>query len=279
MWGRRSTVVGLLLGAWVVATAARGMGQTLPGRDAQCRYKVANAARVYGDYLTQRIATCHQWRMKGKLPAAIDCNDPATWNANGYARGNDLMQKTFLKVRRIVEGCRPTAGTVASLGYNSCPAPCAAVTVSNFADVAACMRCLVDDCALAAATAVYGTPPLPAAPPERNCQQIIGRKLNVYMTKRAYLEAVCQYNRERGKPAFAGLDCLDIDNPANTMHYIHIRALNDLNTLITNQCTPVDMAAELDSCGSDAASAIACLLAQSSACADSLFAATFPTIP
>lgn len=271
---RNSVWLTVALAAFAVAGARRA--SAFEGRDAQCRYKVSASARNYADNLLQRMATCHQLRMKGKVLVTIDCNDPSTWAANGYGRAAHLMETTTRQMTRIANTCRPLGGTPASVGFNVCPAPCGAVPMATFDDVASCMRCLGDHCAATASAAVNGTIPLPALHPERRCAQLLGRKLHSYTIKRQFLESSCQYNQESGKPAFQGLDCTDLDNPANTMHFIQRRALNDLTTLITNQCSPIDMVSELDSCGSDAPSAIACLLAQATQCADTLFNAAFP---
>lgn len=267
----------MFLTALVLATMISGRpAAAIDGRDAHCRYKVANAARTYTNYLLQRISTCHQWRIKEKVSPAIDCNDPSTWSANGYQRGTELMQKTLIKITRLAESCRPIGGTPASVGYTACPAPCGAVTISSFSDVAACMSCLADSCAVPAAAAVTGTAPLPITHLATRCQQILARKLQSYTVKRAFLEAACQYNKELGKPAFVGLDCLDLDNPANNMHYVHERALTDLDIKIGNQCEPVDMTTEIDSCATTPAGAITCLRSNAAACADALFSASFP---
>lgn len=246
--------------------------------DAHCRYKIANVARTYLNHLAQRINTCHQRRMRGKLPAGLDCNDPATWAANGYATGAHKMQTSLNRITELAGSCNPVGDTPASVGYSACPAPCGALPVSTFPEVAACMKCVVDGCLLPAAQQIYGTVPLPVSYLARQCQQVMGIKLEEYTTKRLFLEASCRYNQERGKPSLQGFDCLaDLDNPATVMSVVHRRLLNDFTSRITNRCALVaDLAGELDSCASDAATAVSCVFALTSSCADTVYEASMP---
>lgn len=262
----------LLLGSGVQPAHA------IEGADARCRYKVSNAARTYLNHLAQRINTCHQRRMREQLPVGLDCNAPSTWAANGYASGAQKMQKSLEKITGIANSCNPVGDTPASVGYITCPAPCGALPVGTFTEVAACMKCVVDACMLPAAQQIYGTVPLPVSYLARQCQQVMGIKLEEYTTKRLYIQNSCRYNQERGKPSVQGFDCLtDLDNPASPMAVPHRRILNDLNARVFNRCELVlDLPGELDSCASDAASAVSCVLAATSSCGDAVYQASMP---
>lgn len=267
-----------LVTAVLMLVAANRPAAAIDSADAHCRYKVANAARTYLNHLAQRINTCHQHRMRGQLPAGLDCNDPSTWAANGYGAGAQRMQTTIAKITKLANSCNPIGGTPASVGYNACPAPCAALPVGTFSEVATCMRCVVDACLLPAAQQVYGSVPLPVSYLPQQCQQVMGLKLEEYTTKRLFLEDSCRYNQERGKPAVQGIDCIaDLDNPATALSVAHRRAVNDFNSRIGNRCALVDdLAGELDSCATDAATALSCVFAVTSSCADTVHGASMP---
>jgi len=269
---RSLMLVVLVLGASHRSAAA------IEAVDAQCRYKVSNAARTYLNNLAQRVNTCHQRRMRGQLPAALDCNDPSTWVANGYAAGAARMQVTLERIIKIANACNPIGDTPASVGYTSCPAPCAGLPVGTFTEVAGCMKCVVDSCLLPAAQQIYGTVPLPVGYLARQCQQVMGVKLEEYTTKRLFLQDSCRYNQERGKPAVQGINCLtDLDNPATALSVAHRRALNDFTARVGNRCAQVaDIVGELDSCATDSATAVSCVLAVTSSCADTVYQASMP---
>lgn len=266
------------------ATAAFWFGSTrqpawaIDSADAFCRYKVSNAARMYLNHLAQRINTCHQRRMRGDLPAALNCNDPSSWAANGYTSGAAKMQTTIAKIQDLASSCNPVGETPASVGYSACPAPCGAMPVSTFAEVGLCMRCVVDSCLLPAVQQIYGTVPLPVGYHALRCQQVMGRKMEEYTTKRLFLESSCRVNQERGKPYLQGLDCITaLESPTTAISVAHDRAMNDFNQRIFNRCDLVpDIVAELDSCATDATTSLSCVFAVTSSCADTVYQASMP---
>ncbi len=265
--------------AAVLWIGAAGLpANAIDSADAFCRYKVTNAARMYLNHLAQRINTCHQRRMRGDLPAAINCNDPSSWAANGYASGAAKMQTSIAKIQDLASSCRPVGETPASVGYSACPAPCGGLPVSNFAEVGLCMKCVVDSCLLPAAQQIYGTVPLPVSYYALQCQQVMGRKMEEYTTKRLFLEGICRVNQERGKPSVQGLDCIAaLETPTTAISVAHDRAMNDFNQRIFNRCDLVaNVVAELDSCASDASTALSCVFAATSSCADTVYQASMP---
>ena len=270
---RRALAICAAAGVWMAVGPAAAQ---LSNRDAACRYKVAQATRNYSAFLVERSLLCHKQRMRGRLPAAIDCNDPTTWAANGFSRGVFLRNKDRALLARKVNGCRPDA-SLAALGYASCPAPCDGIAINGFADLADCVLCLADDCVEPALTSVFGTTPLPAARGAAKCVERAGRHLGGCDNPRAVLQQNCHLKKDRG---YAGSetvpDCGAVDDPSHpfSARMAAFRAKKSL--VLEKRCADVDVAAETDTCGNDAATLVTCTNALAEACADQIFPQVFP---
>lgn len=270
----------LVIAGTILAVAASGgpASAQLTSRDAVCRHKVAQATRMYASYRVERALYCHKLRIQGKIPAAIDCNDPSTWPGHGFTRGVFLHGKDRALHPGKVRTCRPDAANLAALGYASCPAPCDALPVGTFDELSACMLCVADACMAPALDAAYGTPPLPANYKARKCIERAGRHMKSYFHARGFVQQLCQVKKERQYPNWVGVpDCLDVEHPSHPFH----RFLNSFRTrknrVLGNRCSEVDVATETDSCGSDPTSLITCVNAAADQCSDALFPIFFPT--
>lgn len=256
--------------------AAEALAQPT-SRDAVCRHKIAQATRIYSSYRVERALYCHKLRIQGKIPAAIDCNDPATWAGHGFARGVFLHGKDRALHPGKVNTCRPDAPTLADLGFTSCPAPCDALPVSTFDELSACMLCVADSCIQPALAAAYGTTPLPATYKARKCVERAGRHLKLYYHMRGFVQHLCQVKKERGYPNWVGVpDCLSVEDPAHPFHRFLNSYRTRKNRVLNNRCAEVDVAAQTDTCGSDPASLVACVNAAAEQCSDAMFPVYFP---
>lgn len=244
--------------------------------EVQCRLKAATAYRIYGrDYAT-RAVRCHLKRMLGKYPPAVDCDDPATWLANGLEREVTGLAHARQRLRFAVNSCNPGIVAPASLGYTTCPAPCAAGSIDTFDDLADCLLCLTDGCLTGAVESIAGLPPLPIEKTPRKCQERVGRELVTYYNKRSLNEHVCQLRQELGKQDYVGIDCTDFTNPLHPLARRIERTRAKLDKLVARRCADVDIGAQLDSCGTDVPSEQACLKANVEQCTALLFEVAYP---
>lgn len=259
----------------LLALALPAQGQT--ERDAVCRFKVGQATRNYTFMTVERALLCHKERLKGNLPAGIDCADPDTWGVNGFSRGVFLHNKDRRRVPEHIDTCREDAPTLAALGYSSCPAPCGALPVNNFNELSDCMLCLADACILPAIGDVFGTPPLGGTYAAGKCIERVGRHVEQYYNARSLVQHVCQVKKERGYANWAGIpDCSNPDSPTHPFHRYLTGYLERKNRIVVKRCASVDLGSELNSCGSTTTDLVNCINARATQCADTLYDAIFP---
>jgi hypothetical protein len=258
----------------LIASVVPASAFTTP--EAQCRLKAGTAYRAYGRAYTTRATKCHRNRMLGKVPPAVDCDDPSTWAANGLSKDVDGLAGAEQRLYDAVNSCSPDIASPASLGYTVCPAPCGAITITTFDDLGDCLYCLTDDCLRGAVETTFGVPPLPLAKEPRKCQERIGRDLVIYFNKRAVTEQICELRKELGKHNYIGIDCTDFSNPLNPLKPRIDRAVAKLEKLVAKRCAGIDIGVQLDSCGTDIPSQQACLKASVEQCTSSLFGAAYP---
>jgi hypothetical protein len=247
--------------------------------EAQCRLKAGTAYRAYGRAYATRATKCHRNRMLGKIPAALDCDDPSTWAANGLTKDVEGLAAAEERLYAAVASCSPDIVAPGSLGYSACPAPCGAIAIATFGDLGDCLLCLTDSCLQGAVETAYGVPPLPIAKLPRKCQERVGRDLVIYFNKRSVTEQICEFRKELGKPAYIGIDCTDFTTPLNPLTPRIERATDKLEKLIAKRCAGVDIVTDLDSCGTDVASEQSCLRTEVEQCASTLFGAAYPPPP
>lgn len=265
--------------AILVGLSASSSGaQLVEPKDKQCRLKTAEAARGHALFLTKRIGYCHQQRLKGRISPAVDCNDPSTWAANGFERGVDLETKALARLADRVATCKPT-GTLADLGYGACPAPCGAITITDIASLTQCVRCKSEDCTLAAARSIFGTPSLAMERAPQKCQERAGRHLTLYLKNRGFFQNVCEYARSVARRGFETADCIDTESSEHPFFSRLSRFKLKQDNVLIRRCADVDVAVDLSSCGSDAAGLVGCIAAEVQACTDELFRMAFPAVP
>jgi hypothetical protein len=262
----------------VLALAGSAGAELTEPKDKQCRLKTAEAARGHALFLTKRIGYCHQQRLAGRIPAAVDCNDPSTWAVSGFPRGVDLETKALKRLSDRVATCKAT-GTLADLGYGACPAPCGAITVTDIDSLTDCVRCKAEDCTLAAVTTIFGTPALGMERPAMKCQERAGRHLTLYLKNRGFFQNVCEYARSVERIGFESADCIAIEDMEHPF-YSRLRLFRQKQEkVLRDRCAAVDIGADLTSCGTDVDSLVACVAAEVQACTDELFLMAYPPVP
>lgn len=265
-----------LLAASIATTMLAATASAFTTTEAQCRLKTATAYRAYGRDYAIRAGLCHRDRMEAKLPPAIDCDDPSTWVANGFVKSFEGLTKAEQRLRDTINSCSPDIVSPASLGYTACPAPCDGVAVATFDDLGQCVFCLTDDCLHGALETAFGVPALPITKLPQKCQERIGRDLVIYYNKRAVTEQICEFRKELNKAGYVGIDCTDFSNPLHPLAARIARATAKVDRLIAKRCAGVDLATELDSCGTDVVSEQTCLKSAVEQCTQTLFDAAYP---
>jgi hypothetical protein len=245
-----------------VASAARAQ---LPAADALCRSRIGKGVKRVTDAVIKQRSACELLRIRGAIPATINCGSPVS------APADAKIITAKLKLTSLVQKGCAGASSASANGYLACPAPCDGVSIADYQGVAACMSCLADDWPSAAVESAYGTPEvLPLNPAEATCQRFVGTALRKYFTTRMGEQQKCQLAKDRGQTT---VDCVSADPKGKVA-----RARQKARDTIA-RCEP-DVFANLEGCGSDLASLQACVLAASNVDADALFYAVyFPAVP
>lgn len=245
---------------------------------AQCRLSFGNSVRKLTTATAIRIEVCHRKRMKGAIPASVDCNDPSTWSAAGYLDGADGFVRDLARYAAESASCTRGITAPSEVGYASCAAPCDGLPMSTFAEVGDCLQCLGSDQQLFHQAELLGAPPAPADKLARKCQETIGRGIVRYLNKRMNLQHGCQFLKDISDPAFAGLDCSNVDDPAHPYAARSQRARVKLGNQIARRCSTIDLAVVLDSCSGDASGETACVLDALDEWTATLLPAIFPPL-
>ncbi len=247
--------------------------------EARCRRAVGVGGRGLGIVTAKQKVLCHLLRMREKLPAVIDCNDTATWTANGFKRGLRAIQRAEKRLHnQVARHCGDVAGPSA-LQYNSCPAPCGSVSIAAYSDVADCVQCLTESGMTDLIDQAYGTPPLPLpAQVVQECQAEVGRSVRRYFAARSRWQQLCQYRKDVGAPRFYGVTCQNLDDPSHPyqprMDLLRAR----LGLRVQQACEFVNIPTELDTCGTDVPSEISCLEDHVQQCTQDLFDFMYPSL-
>lgn len=249
--------------------------QTVVDR-AQCRLSFGNSVRSRATFTGIRVEICQRQRLLGKIDAGIDCNDPSTWELSGYAEGVKAMARSLSRFTAESAVCSPGVTATSEVGYGSCPAPCAGLPTSTFPELGVCLECVVQATALPVFQTTLGVPPLPAAKVVRKCQEAIGRGIVRYLNKRMVLQHGCQFLKEVAKPGWEGVDCTDLDQPTHPYVLRSQRGRAKLQGQIARRCGTVALGVDLDTCGTDAVTEAACVLAVVDAWSNTLHTALYP---
>jgi len=253
----------------VLLPATFAGAQVIPenGIDALCRKNLHKTLLRLANTSAQQMSLCHVQRMRGDIPAAVDCNDSANRPATvriGREEAN-LVRRTAMACNgeRLVAASPPTA-----LGYAECPVPCDMIAIDDaYPRVADCLLCLNNAHAEQMATVISGTPSLPIDDATRRCQERIGRGAFKYLGVRMKVQHNCQTKKERS------LRPLDFDCSADDPQGRIARARSLVDRAVAN-CSDA-MLATLDSCAETTAEVAACVVDAAEATADAMFDAVF----
>lgn len=226
-------IVGVFSGVRAVLIVA-GVALCLTGRVAgssqdadQCRRRLYQATRNLTAAVLKERTSCHRQRMAGQLPAATQCNDPTRSPASSINARRRLAKAT--------RACEATT-TPSDLNYVACPAPCQALTIADFTEVAACMTCVAEAAAYDVAQAVYGEPPTPASFAAQGCQRSIARGAMRYWWRRFTAQLACRIDSSTDPSQCSG----------GNIDAVLTRARDDLDAAVA-RCT-ADTLSALDSC-------------------------------
>lgn len=246
---------------------------------AQCRMSYARSVRVISVGLSLRVQNCHIERLRGNVPAAVDCSDPWSWQSAGYAEGHDGLEHDLYRYDLESEECTATVDRPDQVGYLSCAAPCGAITIGSFSDWGDCLLCHNQPASVGAWQAVMGTPPVTGDVDAEHCQGAIGRAVVRYASKLMKLKAGCEFKREVSKDGYELVTCTDINTPGhpleNRINHFRARMVDS----ISRRCNFPGVAAVLDTCGTDGPSIANCAMNAIEAWSESVHPPIYPPLP
>jgi hypothetical protein len=268
----------------IVIAGALSLGGGFPSETreiydkAQCRLSYGRSVRVISVSLTLRVEICHRERLRGKVPAGVDCSDPWSWASAGYGVGAHGLDHDLGRYQAEAVNPTPTLDTPDQLGYLSCPAPCDAIAIQTFADFGDCLLCHNQPAAVAAWETVLGFPPVTGDQKAELCQSAIGRGMFRYTHKLFKLQTGCEFKREVSKDGFQNFECIDIDAPGHPLHKRMSRFRARIVDRISRRC-PAATVALLDTCGSDGPSVGECTVAAVENWSAIVHPPTYPPLP
>lgn len=231
--------------------------QLMSNAETRCRRALHSGAQRYYRTILAKQASCHRLRMKGKLSALRDCNDPDRLPSSLILN----LIESHLR-RRAQNAC---SGSPAARGYATCEAPCGNVTIRTFSDVGRCHACLARSEAFETSRALYGTPPVLAGNRAAfRCQTAIGEENVRYVTSFLTSHRRCQFLQDRGAIPSV-VDCQRFD------HFgMFERARIVLDRRIRRLCvTPLPAA--VTGCAGVPGGLLNCITQQSESSADLIF--------
>ncbi len=271
-----SLVVALIVSAVSVPALAADREAADKG---QCRLSFARSLRAFSVSLAFRSGICHRDRLRGKLSADIDCNDPWSWTEASYPRGAGRLDRDLRRFAAESAHCTPTIDTTEEVGYTSCPAPCEALPVTTFPELGDCLVCIARDATPTYLNAIVGTPPVSGDRDARRCEIAVGHNVSRYLHKRKKLQNGCEFLTEIAKNGFVGVDCVDIGAPGHPYE----RRINRLRGRVVDQvrrkCAKADLAATLDLCDDDVTAAGECVASLVDDWAAQIHPSAFPPLP
>lgn len=272
----RFVVWGICLG-WLAPAGAFGIRDRQAVDNGQCRLSFGRSVRALSVAMAFDAGVCHRDRLRGKIDSSIDCNDPWSWQAAGYARGSKRALSKIARFHKESKHC--TAGVVetSTVGYDiPCPAPCAGLPTATFAEVGVCLECVLQDGVRTGLGAILGSPEAPATRDGKKCQTAMGRGVARYLHKRMKLQNTCEFKKDVGVEEFATIDCTDIGTEGHPFAHRNNRMRASIASQISRRCAAVD---QLDGCADDAAGAAECVPAIVESWADTVHPAAWPPLP
>lgn len=244
-----------------------------------CRLSFAHSLRALAVSFAFRSQVCHRDRLRGKVAPDVDCNDPWSWSDTHYAVGASLVAKDVERYRARSARCPASVPTTAEVGYVSCPSPCASLPTSTFPEFGLCLECVAAAATPPTFATIFGVPPVPGERPAVNCMTAIGRAVARHYHRRKKLQNDCEFLVEIQKTGWSGVVCVDLEDPSHPYAERMNRFRGRVEQQTMRKCAGVEMAAQLDVCGSTPADAAVCALDHAEAWSATMHAATYPPLP
>ncbi len=256
------------LGALVALQVGRAAA--LDADVARCRKFLARSTHAVAVLTLSQEIACHKQRMVGTVSSSVDCSDPdsALFPTDRLSRIASREASFSSKV-----GASCTGLTPAQLGFTTCPSPCAAEVpvVTSMEQQAACLSCVAEHRASAAALSLYGaTPPITTTRTDAwTCQNtFVGSGSASYGKTRMAQQRACQFKEDSG--SIGATDCRAADLNGKIA-----KAASKLATKIA-RCVDADLAS-LTSCAGAVAAEQTCAAMAVDTMADTVFDDVYTT--
>ena len=246
------------------AAPARAPGFAFTSAEQSCRDAIAGATVKLASTASKSLVGCHRSRDRGGVSAGTDCNDTVVADTGG-----SIAQAGASLSSRAISRCPGL--TPGAVRYGACPPPCSASVgpIEDFADVAACVDCLVRDGTELLSGTCQASPTPPLAGAELGCHGDIGRAYYKHFRTTLKERRRCQRLAEAG--GAGDISSCEGADPRGKI----AKTSGVARSLIDRQCDDADLAV-LGSCSSSNADALGdCVIATSEQHAAAIFTAMY----
>lgn len=264
--------VAATIGITVLVLAGIALDAAMPVRahafafttaEQSCRDAVATSTVKLAGVATKTLVGCHKSRDRGGLTAGTDCNETTTADDGGV-----IVKASASLAARSTSRCATL--DPGDVRYAVCPPPCSAIgNIDDFAEVAACIDCVVRDGTELLSGTCQASPAPPLAGAELACHDDIGRAYYKHFRITLKERRRCQRLAESGG-ASDTTTCATADLRGKIAKVAVLA-----RDLIERSCDGADLGA-LGACSTASASALAdCVLASSEQQAGAIFLAMY----
>lgn len=228
------TVWSFAFACCLAAVVAEGSvaAPALPSGVRQCRRAVIKDAARYASALTSIVAGCHERRDALELPASTDCNDvEQAANALGVTLAATVFKTDVGAETGACGGVEP-----AQAFYTSCPIPCDAITVSDWASVDRCMGCQIKTHVEGFAAEAFKQSVLPLSAVDLGCAR------SLYAVSTTIIPLILRSNTRCHKRDTYPNACLQRSGRWREMHKL-VQARRRVSALVAGVCKSADFAA------------------------------------
>ncbi len=244
----------------IVTIHSRAHGFAFTTAEQRCRDAASKGSVTLATTAARAFNGCHRDRDTGSEPATTDCNDSESADPSG-----DIARAAQSLATGV--GSRCTGIAPATVNYDACPTPCDGVvpSITGFADVAACLECLMLDGTELLSGFSQGSPVVPLQGAALDCHREVGRAQTKHFRTALREGRRCQKRAEIVGASDTG-SCIGAD-PRGKITKAALAA----QASIVARCSAANLAS-VASCSTASAGALAdCVIDDSAARADELF--------